>query len=147
MNEIERDDWLVRTLRAAAPPPVEDDGFTTRVMQAIEREGTRDVVAPDKALARLQTRRRHERERMRYSVVGAAAGVVFAALVWSSGATASDVAALATTCLAAVMAIGWALVRSERSTSARRRRARGTPRRRIGSDAAVELGDRLVQGL
>ena len=112
MNEIERADWLDRTLRAAAPAPVEDDGFTARVVQAVE--GERDVVAPDKALARLQARRRHERERMRYSAVGAVAGVVFAAVVWSSGATSNDAAALATACVAAVMAMGWTLVRSER---------------------------------
>ena len=114
MNQIERDDWLDRTLRAAAPPrDRDDDGFSARVMQAIEREGARDVVAPDTALARLRTRRRHELERMRYSVVGAVAGVAFAAVVWSSGAMASDVAAVVTTCLAAVMAMGWALVRTE----------------------------------
>ena len=114
MNEIERDDWLDRTLRAAAPSPdLDDDGFSARVLQAIERAGARDVVAPDTALARLRTRRRHERERMRYSVVGAVAGAAFAAVVWSSGVPAGDVAALVTTCLAAVMAMGWALVRTE----------------------------------
>jgi len=75
----EDDDFLDALLRAHAPPPVADDGFTARTMQAIPNlPGARLDAA--RALVLEQRRYAAQQRLWRWAVAGIAAGVLLLAV-------------------------------------------------------------------
>ena len=108
------DDWLDVALRAAKPAPLDDGGFSARVLQALPLAGTDARVTPQAALETLQARRRGERALARYSLAGAAAGVALAAQLGmpaSAAATPETLVLVTVAILIALSALGWSFAR------------------------------------
>ena len=109
------EDWLDAALRSATPEPLDDGGFTARVMHAVASEGPAIVMPPPEALERLRTRRRDERRWVRYSAMGGAVGAVAAAAVWIvvGSSVGGDPLLAALAGLLGVAVAGWSLGRPE----------------------------------
>ena len=109
------DDWLDVALRAAKPAPLDDGGFSARVLQALPLAGTdARMVTLQAALETLQARRRGERALARYSLAGAAAGVALAAQLGmpaSTAATPETLVLVTVAILIALSALGWSFAR------------------------------------
>ena len=107
-------DGLEAALRAATPAPLDDGGFSARVLQALPFAGIDARVTPQAALETLQARRRGERALARYSLAGAAAGVALAAQLGmpaSAAATPETLVAVTVAILIALGALGWSFAR------------------------------------
>ena len=108
------DDWLDVALRGAKPAPLDDGGFSARVLQALPLAGTEARVTPQAALETLEARRRGERALARYSLAGAAAGVALAAQLGmpsSTAATPEGLVLVTVAILIALSALGWSFAR------------------------------------